>query len=236
MFARAATRASWPLALTVICLLVTPARCSAQLPVVAVPIGSIPPGGGPTLGLPEIPGSPEGLIISITGAIFTPPGPIPSEVDILGDGGISDRILFDNSSGFATITFLSDDEAGILPPHAPYPLLIPPVPGESASVFVGGMDTSGPTPFGVLFSFLIVSDNDPPIQGQSDTITISIVPEPNSAFLAIASLVAVHRDRETRSQVRAQRKVSSRARYTPLRPSAPQRRRSAIEDCRASRN
>src|SRR5262249_12886360 len=142
-----------------ISLLCAPMLAHAQVPPTIIPLDALTPKGGVTVGLPEIPGSPEIGIFVISGASFSPPG-IPGEIDIVTGGEVSDRILFDNSVlvggvGSATITFLSDDEAGNLFPHVPYPILF--VTGEeSTSTLLDLHDNS--TGALLLLSVIIKSD------------------------------------------------------------------------------
>jgi hypothetical protein len=167
---------------------------SAQVP---IPLSALSETGGATVGLPEIPaGPPEFGSWAIVGATFTDPA-LPGEVDLL-DPGLSDRILFDNSTIIAgiptaTITFLSDNEAGLLPPGPTYPLIIPPVPAaEFASIILGAIDNvSGG---GLILSFIMTSDpaGDPiPPPQQSDTLTMASIPEPSTACLAGLGLLSL---------------------------------------------
>lgn len=194
---RMTIRGGAPSALAVAWLIFVPAIGSAQ---VIIPLPALSATGGVTVGLPEIPGGPpEFGVWAIAGATFTDPA-VPGEVDLL-DPGLSDRILFDNSTILAgkptaTITFLSDNEGGALPPHASYPLIIPPVPAaEFASIILGAVDNT--LGGGLILSFIMTSDpaGDPfPPPQQSDILTMASIPEPSTVCLAgfgLASLAVM---------------------------------------------
>jgi PEP-CTERM motif len=178
---------------------------------VMIPLPALSATGGVTVGLPEIPGGPPEIgSWAIVGATFTDPA-VPGEVDLL-DPGSSDRILFDNSTIIAgkptaTITFLSDNEAGVLPPGPSYPFIVPPVPAaEFASIILGAVDNT--LGGGLILSFIMTSDpaSDPvPPPLQSDLLTMASIPEPSTlclAGLSLASLAAIALRRTLVAQAR----------------------------------
>ena len=128
---------------------------------------------------------PDFATIVIAGAVF--PAGFTGEVDLLDvTGALSDRILFDNSSGNATINFLSDDESGNLPqgPVPGYQLLLPlAFENAPAVVNVPIIDTTSLLTYSM--QAVMVSDIDSAIFTPfSDSINLSI-PEPGSIFLAV---------------------------------------------------
>jgi MYXO-CTERM domain-containing protein len=146
---------------------------------------------------------PEFMTVNITdGQFFLAPG-FGIEVDIFDTNALgqvlSDRILFDNTGPLgpfggptALITFLSDDEQGVLPPGnsaVQYALLTSVLEPSSAFAAIPIRDLVGGA--ALTLNAFMVSDGDPTSIGQfSDSLTLS-VPEPGTVCLAGLGLAAL---------------------------------------------
>jgi hypothetical protein len=165
-------------------LTITASTTSAQPIPIPVPVTPV------TFSIPEGP-LPEVLQVFVPGSFFPSP---PAEIDLFDStaGGLSDRILLDNSvGGAATITFLSDDEQGNLPGGFPtYPLLIP---GQLETAVGTTITFPLHIPGAILpLSVTMVSDGDPTLPPSlSDSLTLTVVPEPTTFFLAAVGFIGL---------------------------------------------